>query len=99
MTDIDTSRGRFPRTRLRRMRRDAFSRRLMNEHHLRPDDLIQPVFVLEGRNRTEPVASMPGIERMTIDRLLAHADALQALGVPAVALFPVTPSEKKSFGA
>jgi porphobilinogen synthase len=99
MTFIDTAPGRFPRTRPRRMRRDEFSRRLMREHHLRPDDLIQPVFVLEGRNRTEPVASMPGIERMTIDRLLGHAESLQVLGVPAIALFPVTPAEKKSLAA
>ncbi|BAU46961.1 delta-aminolevulinic acid dehydratase [Sulfurifustis variabilis] len=99
MTHIDTARGRFPRTRPRRMRRDEFSRRLMRERHLRADDLIQPVFVLEGKNRSEPVASMPGIERVTIDRLLAQAEALQTLGVPAVALFPVTPTGKKSLGA
>ncbi|MFP5348307.1 MAG: porphobilinogen synthase [Gammaproteobacteria bacterium] len=88
--------GRFPRTRLRRMRRDDFSRRLMRETRLTADDLIQPVFVIEGRGRTEPVASMPGIERMTLDKLLAYAESLQALGVPALALFPVTPNEKKS---
>ena len=88
--------GRFPRTRLRRMRRDNFSRRLMRETRVTADDLIQPVFVIDGRGRTEPVASMPGIERMTLDKLLAYAESLQALGVPALALFPVTPNEKKS---
>jgi len=78
------------------MRRDEFSRRLMRETRLTADDLIQPVFIIEGRNRTEPVGSMPGIERMTLDKLLAYADSLYALGVPAVALFPVTPGDKKS---
>ena len=88
--------GRFPRTRLRRMRRDDFSRRLMRETRLTVDDLIQPAFIIEGRNRTEPVSSMPGIERMTLDKLIPYAESLHALGVPALALFPVTPSEKKS---
>jgi len=78
------------------MRRDDFSRRLLRETRLTADDLIQPVFVIEGRGRTEPVASMPGIERMTLDKLLVYAESLQALGVPALALFPVTPNEKKS---
>jgi len=81
------------------MRRDAFSRRLMRESHLTPDDLIQPVFVIEGANRREAVASMPGIERLTIDNLLRHAEELSALGVPAVALFPVVPAERKSLDA
>ena len=88
--------GRFPRTRLRRMRRDDFSRRLMRETRLTADDLIQPVFIIEGRNRTEPISSMPGIERMTLDKLIPYAESLHALGVPALALFPVTPSERKS---
>ena len=87
--------GRFPDTRMRRMRRDEFSRRLMREHRLHVDNLIQPVFVIEGQNRTEPVASMPGIERFTIDRLLGYAETLQNLGVPAIALFPLVPQEKK----
>jgi len=78
------------------MRRDEFSRRLMRETRLTVDDLIQPVFIIEGRNRTEPVSSMPGIERMTLDQLLAYAESLYALGVPALALFPVTPGDKKS---
>ena len=89
--------GRFPRTRPRRLRRDDFSRRLVRETRLTAHDLIQPVFVIDGRNRVEPVASMPGVERMTIDRLLTYAESLQALGVPALALFPVT--DKKSAGA
>ena len=76
------------------MRRDDFSRRLMRETRLTADDLIQPVFVIDGRNRTEPVASMPGIERMTIDKLLGYAESLHTLGVPALAIFPVT--DKKS---
>jgi porphobilinogen synthase len=81
---------------MRRMRADAFSRRLMREHALSAADLIYPVFVLEGEGRREPVASMPGVERMSIDRLLAEAGEALKLGIPAVALFPVTPPEAKS---
>jgi len=73
---------------MRRMRRDDFSRRLMREHSLTTDDLIYPVFVIEGRARTEAVPSMPGVSRFSVDRLLAHAEACLELGVPAVALFP-----------
>jgi porphobilinogen synthase len=91
--------GRFPRTRLRRMRRDDFSRRLMREHRLTVDDLIEPVFVIEGKNHAEPVASMPGVTRVTIDLLLKQVEAWVKLGLPAVALFPVTPKEKKSLNA
>ncbi len=91
--------GRFPITRLRRMRRDAFSRRLMREHVLTADDFIWPVFVLEGSDRTEPVASMPGVERMSLDRLLIAAEDALSLGIPAIALFPVVPAEKKSWEA
>jgi len=87
--------GKFPSVRMRRMRRDEFSRRLMRETRLSTDDLIQPVFVLEGKNRTEPVASMPGISRVTVDLLLKQAERLMKLGVPAVALFPVIPASKK----
>jgi porphobilinogen synthase len=87
--------GKFPRVRLRRMRRDEFSRRLMRETRLGTDDLIQPVFVMEGSNRSEPVASMPGISRVTLDLLLKQAERLMKLGVPALALFPVVPSSKK----
>jgi porphobilinogen synthase len=86
----------FPATRMRRMRRDVFSRRLMREHRLTTDDLIYPVFILEGERRREPVASMPGIERLSIDELLREAAEIHALGIPAMALFPVTPTEKKS---
>jgi porphobilinogen synthase len=78
------------------MRRDVFSRRLMREHRLTTDDLIYPVFILEGEQRREPVASMPGIERLSIDELLSEAAEIHALGIPAMALFPVTPPEKKS---
>ena len=91
MRDFDTGRGGFPQVRMRRMRRDTFSRRLMREHHLTVDDLIYPVFVLEGNGLREAVASMPGVERVSIDELLKEAAVLVALGIPAVALFPVTP--------
>jgi len=94
---IDTSlRAGFPLTRMRRMRRDDFSRRLMRETTLTPDDLIYPVFVLEGAGQREPVASMPGIERLSIDLLVAEAMEMHELGVPAMALFPVTPLSAKS---
>nr|WP_221066887.1 porphobilinogen synthase [Methylomagnum ishizawai] len=89
----------YPRTRLRRMRRDDFSRRLMRETRLAPDDLIYPLFVLEGGNRREAVASMPGVERLSIDLLVEECAAAHALGIPAVALFPVTPPELKSLDA
>jgi len=89
-------RGPFPTTRMRRMRRDEFSRRLMRESVLTTDDLIYPMFILEGEARREPVASMPGIERLSIDLLLEEARELVELGVPMVALFPVTPAERKS---
>lgn len=86
----------FPYTRMRRMRADDFSRRLMRESSLSVDDLIYPVFVLEGNGEREPVASMPGVERMSIDLLLKEAKEWVELGIPAVALFPVTPTDKKS---
>ncbi|HEY5790346.1 MAG TPA: porphobilinogen synthase [Gammaproteobacteria bacterium] len=89
----------YPHTRMRRMRRDAFSRRLVREHRLTCDDLIYPVFVLDGSGRREPVASMPGVERLSLDLLLEEAAELVALGVPALALFPVTPTELKSLDA
>jgi len=92
----ETGRGNFPRRRMRRMRRDDFSRRLMRESHLSVDDLIYPMFLLEGEGQREAVASMPGIERLSIDELLKEAAELVALGIPAVALFPVTPVEKKT---
>jgi len=79
----------FPSTRMRRMRRDDFSRRLMRENRLAADDLIYPVFVLEGKGISEPVASMPGVFRHSLDRLLKIAEEAVQLGVPALALFPV----------
>jgi porphobilinogen synthase len=81
------------------MRRDDFSRRLMRETTLSADDLIYPVFVLEGENRVEPVASMPGVERQGIGRLLATAERARGLGIPALALFPVVEPSKKTPGA
>ncbi len=83
--------GRYPARRPRRMRRDDFSRRLMREHRLTADDLIYPVFVIDGASREEPVASMPGVSRNSIDRLLHDAESCVELGVPAIALFPVIP--------
>ena len=91
--------GVFPSTRMRRMRRDDFSRRLMRENVLTANDLIYPVFVLDGASRTESVAPMPGIERMTLDRLLPVAERAHALGIPALALFPVIDAGLKSPGA
>ncbi len=92
-------RGPFPMTRMRRMRRDDFSRRLMRETTLTASDFIWPVFVLEGENRREPIASMPGVERLSIDLLVAAACEAYDLGIPAVALFPVTPADRKSLSA
>ena len=89
----------FPGTRMRRMRRDDFSRRLMRESALSADDFIYPVFVLEGANRIEPVASMPGVERQSLDRLLKTAERTLKLGIPALALFPVIDASFKTPGA
>jgi len=86
----------FPATRMRRMRAHEFSRRLMRENLLTADDLIWPVFVLEGDDAIEPVASMPGVNRMTIDRLLPEAERCLKLGIPAIALFPVVSADCKS---
>lgn len=86
----------YPETRLRRNRRDDFSRRLMRETTLTADDLIYPMFVLEGQGQREAVASMPGIERLSIDLLVAECKYLVTLGIPAVALFPVTPANAKT---
>ncbi len=86
----------FPLTRMRRLRRDDFSRRLVRETLLTPADLIYPVFVLEGAGQREPIPSMPGVERLSIDLLVEEARAVAALGVPAMALFPVTPPSAKS---
>ena len=89
----------FPGTRMRRMRRDEFSRRLMRESVLTANDLIYPVFVLEGAGRSEEVASMPGVERQSLDHLLKTAERAVALGVPALALFPVIDAGLKTQGA
>ncbi|MCK8045783.1 MULTISPECIES: porphobilinogen synthase [Shewanella] len=89
----------YPQRRMRRMRKHEFSRRLMAENQLTVNDLIYPMFVLEGNNRTEQVASMPGVERLSIDLLLKEAEELVELGIPLIALFPVTPAEKKTLMA
>ncbi len=86
----------FPVTRKRRMRRDDFSRRLMRENSLSANDFIYPVFVLEGEQQREAVDSMPGVERLSIDLLVEDAISVHSLGIPAMALFPVTPPEAKS---
>lgn len=86
----------FPQRRMRRMRKHDFSRRLMAENQLTVNDLIYPMFVIEGTNKSEPVASMPGVERYTIDLLLKEAAELVDLGIPLIALFPVTPTDKKT---
>jgi porphobilinogen synthase len=96
MSRTSLLRGAFPATRMRRMRRDAFSRRLMRETRLSVDDLIYPLFVIEGERERQPVASMPGIERVSLDELVREAGELVELGVPAITLFPVTPAERKS---
>ncbi|BBP44779.1 delta-aminolevulinic acid dehydratase [Thiosulfatimonas sediminis] len=89
----------FPITRMRRMRKDDFSRRLMRETTLSADDLILPMFVIEGHNLREPVLSMPGVERLSIDLLVAEAKEIYQLGIPMIAIFPVTPPEAKSLEA
>ena len=91
--------GAFPGSRMRRMRRDDFSRRLMRESVLTADDFIYPVFVLEGLGRVEPVASMPGVERQSLDVLLKTAERAVKLGIPALALFPVIDTSLKSLSA
>ena len=88
--------GSFPRVRMRRMRRDAFSRRLMRETRLSTDDLIYPMFVIEGAGQRVPVPSMPGVERVSIDELVKEAEELVRLGIPALALFPVPDGATKS---
>jgi porphobilinogen synthase len=89
----------FPQRRMRRMRRDKFSRRLMQESHLRCDDLIYPVFVLDGKNRSENVKSMPGVVRQSIDLLMVQAENCLRLDIPALAIFPVIDAELKSLTA
>ena len=93
------SQRQFPNNRMRRMRYSDFSRRLMRENYLTTDDLIYPMFIIEGHNQRQAVASMPGVERLSIDLLVAEAKELMALGIPAIALFPVTPLSAKSLMA
>lgn len=88
--------GRFPLTRLRRNRQDRFTRRLVAENSLSIDDLIWPIFVMEGSNSVTDVASMPGVQRVTLDRLAAHVETAAKLDIPALALFPITPSEVRN---
>ena len=86
----------FPKTRMRRMRYHQFSRQLMSENTLSSHDLIYPLFVIEGENKTETIASMPGVQRLTIDLLVQEAKECHALGIPMIAIFPVTPDSAKS---
>lgn len=91
--------GNFPRRRMRRNRRNEFSRRLVRENRVDIEDLIYPVFIIGGKNRTQAVASMPGIQRYTLDKLLPHAEHCLKLGIPALALFPaLEPSLKTADG-
>ena len=90
------SSGHFPATRLRRNRYDSWTRRLVAENKVSVDDLIWPIFIIEGSGLNVPVASMPGVERVSIDRLAAHVEPAAKLGIPAIALFPATPAEKKN---
>ena len=99
MTDPATSStpwGQYPQTRLRRLRRYDWSRRLVAEHQLSVNDLIWPIFVHDGTNRREPIASMPGVERLSVDLLAGAVGTAIGLGIPAIALFPATDPAKKS---
>lgn len=96
---FSSQRGPFPQTRMRRLRANSFSRALVRENALSPSDLIYPVFVLEGSGEREAIPSMPGIERLSTDLLLKQAREIHALGIPAIALFPVVDQGKKSLMA
>lgn len=98
VTNVFTHNG-YPHHRPRRLRKDDFSRRLVRENQLSVNDLIYPCFVIEGQQQTQAVASMPGVNRLSIDLLLKEAEAIHQLGIPAIALFPVTPPEAKSLDA
>jgi porphobilinogen synthase len=87
--------GSFPATRMRRNRLNGWTRRLVAEHRLSVDDLIWPIFIMEGRNQESEIASMPGVKRVSVDRLAAHVEPAAKLGIPALALFPATPTELK----
>lgn len=91
--------GKFPVRRMRRLRRDDFSRRMVREHRLTADDFIYPVFVIDGQNRSEAVPSMPGVARLTVDALLRQAERCVELGVPAIALFPVVDNKLRTADA
>ena len=86
----------YPSSRPRRMRVDSFSRRLMQESVLTCNDLIYPMFIVPGKKQRIPIQSMPDIERLSLDELLIEAEILLQLGIPAIALFPVIPDDKKS---
>ena len=94
-----TSFGQFPQKRMRRMRRNEFSRRLMRENHLHADDFIYPVFVLNGKNRKEKIPSMPGVIRQSADMLMQQAEKCLQLGIPALAIFPVIEPSQKNLTA
>ena len=96
---MNTARGPFPFTRMRRLRASQFARSLTAENALSPSDFIYPMFVLEGENQREAVPSMPGVERLSIDLLIQRATDAHDLGIPAIALFPVVGEEKKSLDA
>jgi len=96
---FQTGLGRYPQVRMRRMRRDEFSRRLMRETSLSSNDFIYPMFILEGTKQREKVSSMPGVERVSVDLLLKEAEHCLELGIPVIALFPVTPNDAKSLDA
>ena len=89
----------FPKTRMRRMREKAFSRRLMRETRLSTDDLIYPLFIYDESNPRQPVPSMPGVDRINLEELKKEADLIAALNIPAIALFPVIPENLKSDSA
>jgi porphobilinogen synthase len=88
--------ARFPQTRLRRLRQEGWARRLVSENHLSVDDLIWPIFVREGQGEVEDVPTMPGVQRVTLDRLAGHVEGAVKLGIPAIAIFPATPRERKN---
>jgi len=96
MSDVPPFVGRFPQIRMRRNRRHDWSRRLVQENRLTVDDLILPTFVIDGEDCGEPIPSMPGISRLTIDRLVKQVQEADDLGIPAIAIFPVTPADRKS---
>ncbi|TWU26126.1 porphobilinogen synthase [Bythopirellula polymerisocia] len=96
MADSHCTMGSYPQTRLRRLRRNDWSRRLVQENHLSVNDLIWPLFICEGSSNREPIPSMPGVERLAISLAVEAVGEAVALGIPAVALFPATPAEKKT---